>query len=115
MARILIVDDEPLIALLAEEWLGELGHTVVGPAHDLRSGLDLARTSIDAAIIDVTLGKDTAFPIAEILTAKNVPFAFATGHGRAALNGNYDSAEILSKPFQFQAFRGTVDLMLKRV
>ena len=112
MAHILVVDDEPLIAMLAEDWLLELGHTVAGPAHDLSSGLALAQTNIEAAIIDVTLGKDTAYPIAEILAAKRIPFAFATGHARARLSPDYRSAVILEKPFEFYDFRRAVQSIL---
>ena len=112
MAHILVVDDEPLIAMLAEDWLLELGHTVVGPAHDLSTGLALAQTNIDAAIIDITLGKDTAYPIAKILAAKGVPFAFATGHAPARLSPDHKSAAILEKPFEFDDFRRAVESML---
>ena len=60
MARILIVDDEPLIAAMMEEWLSELGHIVGGPAHNLARALELAESDFDAAIVDVSLGKDIA-------------------------------------------------------
>ena len=56
MARILIVDDEPLIAMLAENVADELGHAAVGPAHDLDGALALAEDDLDAAILDLTLG-----------------------------------------------------------
>ena len=58
MAKILIVDDEPLITAMLEDWLSELGHDVVGPAHNLAKALELAKSEIDAAIVDVSLGKD---------------------------------------------------------
>ena len=50
MAKILIVDDEPLITAMLEDWLSELGHDVVGPAHNLAKALELAESEIDAAI-----------------------------------------------------------------
>jgi CheY-like chemotaxis protein len=112
MARILIVDDEPLIALMVEDWLLELGHAPIGPAHDLAGALSLAQTQLDAAIIDVSLGKDTGYPVARALAAKKVPFAFATGHASAAPDPSFRPRAILNKPFAFDVFRSAVDAML---
>ena len=70
MARILIVDDEPLIAEIAEEWLAELGHAVVGPAYDLKTALSLADGDLDAAILDVSLGRNDSYPVADRLKAR---------------------------------------------
>ena len=61
MARILIVDDEPLIAMMAEDWLDELGHAAVGPAHDLDGALALVDRDLDAAILDLTLGGQESY------------------------------------------------------
>ena len=112
MARILVVDDEPLITMLAEAWLTELGHVAVGPAHNLAAGLDLAETTIDGAIIDVSLGRDTGYPIAQRLMARNIPFVLATGHSRADVDPAYQSLEPLLKPFQFEAFEQSVRALL---
>jgi CheY-like chemotaxis protein len=60
MAKILIVDDKPLITAMLEDWLSELGHDVVGLAYNLAKALELAKSEIDAAIVDVSLGKDNA-------------------------------------------------------
>lgn len=112
MAHILIVDDEPLIAMLAEEWLIELGHTAAGPAYDLSTGLSLAETPIDGAIIDLALGKETGYPIAKLLAERHIPFAFATGDAYAASNPDYSAVAILSKPFAFEAFKSAVRTLL---
>ena len=89
MARILVVDDEPLISAMTEEWLSELGHVVVGPAHNLAAALELAEMDMDAAIVDVSLGKDNSYPLAEALSARGVPFALATGYGRDGIDPRY--------------------------
>jgi CheY-like chemotaxis protein len=109
MARILIVDDEPLIAAMMEEWLSELGHDVVGPAHGLAQALALAESDIDAAIIDVSLGKDNCYPLVEALIARGLPFALATGHGRDGVEPRYREQATLGKPFDFAAFRRAID------
>ena len=65
MAKILIVDDEPLITAMLEDWLSEMGHDVVGPAHNLANALELAKSEMDAAIVDVSLGQDNAYPLVD--------------------------------------------------
>ena len=64
---LLIVDDEPLIAMLAQDWLEDLGHQTLGPAHDLKTALTLAQEPMDAAILDVSLGADKSFEVARRL------------------------------------------------
>ncbi len=111
MARILIVDDEPLIAMMAEDWLDELGHAAVGPAHDLNSALALADGDLDAAILDLTLGGEESYPVATRLRELGVPFAFATGHGRDYLKPDFRDAPQLPKPFEFETFRLIVEAL----
>lgn len=112
MARILIVDDEPLITEMMEEWLSELGHVAVGPAHNLASALKLADSDIDGAIVDVSLGNDNCYPLAEALIARGLPFALATGYGRDGLEPKFREQATLTKPFEFAAFRGAVDRLI---
>jgi CheY-like chemotaxis protein len=112
MARILLVDDEPLISVITEEWLLDLGHTVVGPALDLTSALKLAEGDVDAAVIDVTLGRETGYPLAAALDARGVPFVFATGYGKAGLEPDWRNRETLAKPFEFEAFRSAIEGMI---
>jgi DNA-binding response OmpR family regulator len=109
MARILIVDDEPLITAMLEEWLSELSHVVVGPAHNLAQALELAGSDIDAAIVDVSLGRDNCYPLVEALIARGLRFALATGHGQDGVDPRYRGQSTLVKPFDFAAFRRTVD------
>lgn len=114
MARILVVDDEPLITAMMEDWLSELGHVVVGPAHNLARALELADGEIDAAVVDVSLGKDSSYPLVEALIARGVPFALATGHGREGIEPRHRERLMLMKPFEFAAFRSTIDELAAR-
>ena len=109
MARILIVDDEPLITAMLEDWLSELGDIVVGPAHSLARALELVDSDIDAAIVDVSLGKDNSYPVLEALIARGLPFALATGHGRESIEPRYREQATLMKPFEFATFRQALD------
>jgi DNA-binding response OmpR family regulator len=115
MARILIVDDEPLIAMMAEDWLDELGHSALGPAHDLDGALVLAECDVDAAILDLTLGAQDSYPVAARLRELGVPFAFATGHGREFLKPDFKDALQLQKPFEFETFRSVVEALTAQV
>ena len=114
MARILIVDDEPLISAMTEDWLSELGHIVVGPAHNLAAALELAEADLDAAIVDVALGKDMSYPLADALSARGVPFVLATGYGPDGIDPRYRAHSTLGKPFEFATFRRVVDELLAK-
>ena len=109
MARILIVDDEPLIAAMMEEWLSEQGHIAVGPAHNLARALELAESDFDAAIVDVSLGKESCYPLLEVLTARGLPFALATVYGEEGIEPRYRAESTLRKPFEFATFRRAID------
>jgi PAS domain S-box-containing protein len=79
--RILVVEDETLVALQLQGDLEDDGHHVIGPATSLKQGLTLAeQEDIDAALVDVRLGRETSAAIADRLLARNIPFAFATGY-----------------------------------
>jgi DNA-binding NarL/FixJ family response regulator len=92
MAKLLIVDDEPLITAMTEDWLSEFGHLVVGPAHNLATAMELAASEIDAAIVDVSLRKDDSYPLVEGLIARGLPFALATGYGQGGMEPRYPGA-----------------------
>jgi CheY-like chemotaxis protein len=110
--RILIVDDEPMISLLLEDWLDELGHEVVGPARNVASALALIGTTPpDAAIVDVSLRGENSYPIAERLSERKIPFVFATGHAEGSLPPPFENAPMLSKPFDCAAVQEAIARM----
>ncbi|MFO7478070.1 MAG: response regulator [Methyloceanibacter sp.] len=114
MPRILVVDDEPLISMLIEDWLSELGCEVVGPARCLADGLDLAEsTELDAAILDVNLAGESSLSIANALKLKGIPVAFATGDSGIDENSGFADPILLSKPFVFEDVRAVVGKLLK--
>jgi DNA-binding response OmpR family regulator len=78
--RILIVEDEPLIAMELKAALTDHGAEVLRPTRRLNDSLELARNSrISAALLDVRLGSESVAPLAELLDHRGVPFAFYTG------------------------------------
>jgi DNA-binding response OmpR family regulator len=101
MMRILIVEDEPLLAMMLEESLGELGHEVAGSAATVEQGLAaLDSTAIDMALLDFTLGENSdAVPIALRLQERGIPFAYLTGHRSLPQGRAIPPAPLLTKPF----------------
>ncbi len=111
MSKILVVDDEVLITLMIEDWLSELGHTVVGPASCVASALPLCEEA-DCALLDLTIRGGSSYPIADALAERGIPFAFATGHGDWQLDDKYKNAPVLEKPFGTNELREVIDKML---
>jgi len=111
--RVLVVEDEPLIAMMVQDWLEELSCRPVGPASSVTAALDLVGAgSLDGAILDVTLGDEQSFPIADELLKRGVPFAFATGHGADSLEPRFANALVLAKPFDQTDFSNVIGRML---
>jgi CheY-like chemotaxis protein len=97
--RILLVEDEFIVAAMAEDMLSELGATVIGPANTIAKALDLAkRCAIDAAVLDVNMNGDRIDPVAEVLRARRIPMVFATGYGAGAFEPGHE-ASVLDKPY----------------
>jgi len=113
MPRILVVDDEPLISMMVEDWLTELGYEVVGPACSVQDGLNLADSQpLDGAILDLKLGDEYCYPLANALHARGVPLAFATGAGDVPEGSAFDNPLLLAKPFDFEGMKAILSKML---
>ncbi len=100
--RILVVEDEMMIAMLIEDMLGDLGCVVVGPAHGLDAALALANddSSLDGALLDVNLGGQPVYAVADVLRGRGVPMIFSTGYGAGDLPEESRGAPVLQKPFK---------------
>ena len=105
--RVLIVEDESLVAMLLETILEDMGCTPVGPASNIDEGLRLAteETPLDAALLDVNVAGRQVFPVAEALKARGVPFVFSTGYGEGGLPDEWRGQSTIQKPFTEAAVR----------
>ena len=102
--RVLIVEDEALLAMAIDDILSDLGCVVVGPALSLDQAQTLAgHEPLDAAVLDVNVGGASSFGIADILRQRSVPFCFVTGYGSASLPPQYAGVPVLAKPFGYAA------------
>lgn len=100
-ARVFVVEDESVITMLLQDMFEELHCEVVSQASRFQDALDKANTlSFEVAILDVNLNGHRTFPIAEALTARGLPFIFATGYGAAAVPENFRGVPVLQKPFR---------------
>lgn len=103
--RILVVEDEALVAMLLEDELVDAGAQVIGPAVTVRDALRLVEAAaadggIDAAVLDIKLEGGTAVPLVDQLAACGVPFVFATGCGKDCDTGGHCGMPVLHKPFE---------------
>ena len=99
--RVLVVEDEMMVSMLIEDMLEDLGCKVVGPASRLEEAIELANSvELDCAVLDVNLGGQPIFPLADLLREQGAPFAFATGYGDARLRDADKGSPVLQKPFR---------------
>jgi DNA-binding response OmpR family regulator len=103
--RILIVEDEPLIAMMLEDYLSILGKQVAGVADSVATALPLvAAGGVDAAIVDVHLnGGEKCWPVADALAEAGIPFLVATGGGDDMIADGHKHRPVLAKPFTMDA------------
>ncbi|MDF1586129.1 response regulator [Marinimicrococcus flavescens] len=98
--RLLVVEDEFLIAFDLQGLLERAGHTVVGPAGSVAEGLALAGGEmLDGALLDINLQGEKVTELANALAARGVPFLFLSGYGASELPPGHDGAPVLPKPF----------------
>lgn len=97
---ILIVEDEPLIAMMLEDFLESLGHRVVGTCDTVECALDKVENGgFDLAILDVNLKGENVWPVASRLREQNVPFVIATGGHVDPPPPEFNDAPVIEKPY----------------
>ena len=103
--RVFVVEDEALVAMMLEDMLADFGCIVMGVAGTVAQALERATTSnmIDAAILDVNLGGEKIYPVADVLARREVPFMFSTGYGPGDLHERYPNCLTLAKPYSPEA------------
>jgi CheY-like chemotaxis protein len=105
--RVLIVEDESLVAMLLETILEDMGCTPVGPASTVDEGLNFVADgeTLDAALLDVNVAGTQVFPVARALKDRGVPFVFSTGYGEGGLPDEWRGQSTIQKPFTEAAIR----------
>jgi CheY-like chemotaxis protein len=114
--RILVIEDEPLVALEIEEVLSEVGAVVIGPAASVERALKLVEAGgFDGALLDVNLRGERVDAVADALADKGFPFVFATGHGSEGLPTAHRGRLVLPKPYSDQHLRAALQACLPQV
>lgn len=100
--HLLVVEDEAMVALMVEDILTDLGCTGVEVAGTVGQGLAMVKNPrpLDGAILDVNIGGEKVYPVAEALEAKGVPFIFATGYGIAGISEAFSHVPAIAKPYE---------------
>jgi CheY-like chemotaxis protein len=104
--HIMVVEDEALVAMSLCESLDELGFEVIGPFSRIADAIvALKNCRVDAAVLDVNLGGELVYPLAEALAADQVPFIFVTGYGSEEIEQRFSRTPVLQKPIERDALR----------
>ena len=99
--RVLVVEDNYILAMDVCHWLEAAGAEVVGPAPDAEQARELlAQGDVDGAIVDINLGQGPSYEIAHSLAERGVPFLLTTGYDHSAIPPEHRSAPRLEKPFR---------------
>lgn len=112
--RVLVVEDEVLIATVLTDYVAEFGCHVVDPAHSANQALELiASCEIDLAILDINLGKGgTSAPVADALAERGIPYIFATGYGEDMLRAVDRTRPRIDKPYREPSIRAALESAL---
>ena len=109
--RLLLVEDEYVLAVGLSDLLEDLGANVLGPVASVDDALALVRDvpEIDAAILDVNVGSELVYPVADALLARNVPFFFSTAQDPMLMPERFRGVPLCPKPFDATRFRAALD------
>lgn len=111
--KLLIVEDEALVAMMIQDVVCDAGAEVVGPAANVDMAMSVLRTqAVDGAILDVNLSGQRIDPVADALRARKIPFVFLTGYGKSGIGERFPSAAVITKPFNDGELLRTVDRVI---
>lgn len=112
--RILIVEDEMIIAMMLEDMLDELGYEIAATAARPAQALEaIAARPIDVAVLDVNLGGDNSYGIAGALRQRGIPFLFSTGYAGLTLEEPYRDHRVLQKPYRQEDLARALETILR--
>jgi CheY-like chemotaxis protein len=100
---VLLVENEALVGMMLDEALNELGFQVIGPVGSESEAFAVARDNhFDAAVLDVNLGDELVYRIADVLKQRGVPFVFVTGYGVDGVDCRFSTVPVLQKPVELE-------------
>jgi len=112
--RVLVVEDEALVGIMMEDFLGDFGYSVVGPIENMQAATLLAATEkIDVAVVDINISGQVATAVADKLIEREIPFLFVSGYEKMR-GTRYASIPFLRKPFTPDDLHDAVERVLHR-
>lgn len=112
--RILLVEDEALIAMMVQEILTDLGYVVIGPfARNAEALAVIDKQQIDGAMLDLNVQGEQVYPVAEALAARHIPFILVTGYDSQSIDRRFDTVPTLQKPIEANSLQHLLRTMLK--
>lgn len=113
--RVLVIEDEYFLADDIVRALTSLGARIIGPYGDLDEATDIVDrdVAIDAAIVDINLKNEMAFPLARVLRSRKVPFVFTSGYDRAWIEPEFQDVRLWGKPLDIKALTRELTSMIK--
>ncbi len=113
--RVLVVEDETLVAMLIEDYLAEMGCTVAASVRRIDKALAAIEPGrIDAAVLDVNVAGEDINPVAEVLASHGIPFIFASGYGGTGVKPAWSDRPIVQKPFTSLELKQALKAALRR-
>ncbi len=107
--RVLLVEDEMMVAGMVERMLTDLGYAVVDTASNVDEAIEMiGGGGIDAAILDINLDGEMSYPVADELIDRGIPFMFSTGYTEGDLPDAYRGSHLLKKPFRRSGLEGAL-------
>jgi CheY-like chemotaxis protein len=114
--RVLLVEDDPIIAIMLGGMLQELSCSIVGPAGSAAAALTMiASQPIDGAVLDWNLGREDSSAVADELLHRSTPFVFSTGHGTTGVAERFRGIPVLAKPYGLDSLNRVLMPLLGRV
>jgi len=111
--RVLVVEDEPMIAMMFDDMIQDFGSEVIGPVSQIKEALPLAsHADLDAAVLDINVGGTVVYPVADVLQERGIPFVFATGYRPEALPARFAGCIALPKPFTYATLADALETVL---
>ncbi|MBB3656638.1 DNA-binding response OmpR family regulator [Rhizobium sp. BK650] len=113
--KVLVVEDEGMVALMIEDMLHDLGFKVVASVSRLADARAVAaEVEADLGVLDVNLAGEPSFSVAEILRERQIPFIFSTGYGLSGLPDEFADQPLVGKPFSTSELQQTIEAALSR-
>jgi CheY-like chemotaxis protein len=111
--RVLLVEDDSLVAMMVEDMLDELGFSLHDNPQSVSAALSaVAKGGFDLAVLDLNLAGQAVFPVAEALDAARIPFIFASGYGQGGVPEAWAGRPVAAKPFRIEDLEAVLETAL---